>query len=85
MPEQLLINPLGITIKDGYSIATLERALCDMFRKHGTCYMDNLSKEMLRLPRLMEIAELYDMYKRGFKEDLYAKLQAYGITATLST
>ena len=84
MPEALLTNPLGIKIKDGYSRATLERALCDTLWQYQNLYLDNLTKEMIRLPRLIEIAELYDIYKPGFKQDLFAKLKVYGITATVS-
>ena len=85
MPEELLANPLGIKTKDGYNIATLERALCDIFWKYESFYLDNLTPQMTRLSRLMEIAELYDIYKPGFKEALFTKLKVYGITATIST
>lgn len=84
IPKELLTNPLGIRTKDGYSIATLERAICDIIWKYGKFYFDNLTPQMIRLPRLIEIAELYDIYKPGFKKDLFAKLKLYGITATVS-
>lgn len=83
MPTELLTNPLGIKVKDGYSIATLERALCDTFWKHKRLDLDNLNKEMIRLPRLIEIAELYNIYKSGFKDDLFAKLKPYDIPTTV--
>lgn len=84
MPEELLTNPIGIQTKDGYSRATLERALCDILWKYENLYLDNLNKNMIRLPRLIEIAQFYDMYKPGFKKALFAKLKVYGITTTLS-
>ncbi len=84
MPMRLLTNPLGIQSKDGYNIATLERALCDIFWKYKTFYMDNLTPQMVRLPRLVEIADLYEIEQPGFKKDLFAKLKVYGITATVS-
>lgn len=84
MPPALLSNPIGIETKDGYSIATLERALCDMFWRSGTLQIDTLTETMIRLPRLIAIADIYTIYKPGFKKDLFAKLKFHGITATVS-
>ncbi|MFA7717292.1 MAG: hypothetical protein WC875_01080 [Candidatus Absconditabacterales bacterium] len=83
MPDELLANPLGIKTQDGYTIATLERALCDTFWHWGKLDLDILNPQMIRRPRLIQIADLYDMYRPGFKKDLFANLKPYGITATV--
>jgi len=40
--DQILLNPLGIYEKDGISIATKERAICDKLYLDGMEYFDNL-------------------------------------------
>lgn len=44
LKDDILLNPLGIENKYEYSIATIERALCDQLYLSGIEYFDNLSK-----------------------------------------
>ena len=44
LKDDILLNPLGIENKYEYSVATLERALCDQLYLSGIEYFDNLSK-----------------------------------------
>lgn len=86
LPIEILSNPLGLETENWYTIASLERALCDILRKQWDFgYFDNLDPEKINRNRLEQIADFYNIYKPTFKKDLFHKLQPYGITATISS
>jgi len=40
--DEILLNPLGINISNGISVASVERAICDKLYLDGDEYFDNL-------------------------------------------
>ncbi len=85
LPIEILSNPLWLETENWYSIASLERALCDILRKQKEFYFDNLDSEKINITKLEQIADFYNIYKLDFKENLFHKLAPYGITTTIST
>ena len=55
--DDILVNPKGIEIKDGYSIATKERAVLDALYLYKDYYFDNL--EALDKNKVFELMTIY--------------------------
>jgi predicted transcriptional regulator of viral defense system len=58
LADKILYNPLGIIKKNGYMIASLERAICDtlyFYPKASFDHIESLDKELI-----LEIAALYE-------------------------
>jgi len=62
LPEWLLLEPIGLVNKWNYTIATPERAVCDILYRSGNYYFDNL--ESINWKLLEEIWEVYSNYKK---------------------
>lgn len=60
LPKELLTNNIWLVQKDGYVIATKERAICDTLWRWDGYYFDNLSNVDRDL--LLEIAKEYKNY-----------------------
>ncbi len=56
--DDILYNPLGLIKKNGYSIASIERAICDRLYLSKNYYFDNLSE--INKEKLWEIAQIYN-------------------------
>lgn len=72
--DEILINPLGIEIDKGYSIATKERAFLDALYLYKDYYFDNLggidwekAKKMVRIYRSKTMLERFESYVSDFK------------------
>lgn len=86
LPKEILSNPLWLETKNWYTIASLERALCDILRKQWDLfYFDDLTPEKIDINKLEQIADFYSLYKPKFKNNLFYKLAPYGITTTISS
>ena len=55
--DDILVNPKGIEIKDGYSVATKERAFLDALYLYKDYYFDNL--EALDKNKVFELMTIY--------------------------
>jgi len=58
IPENILINRMGIINKETYFIASTERAICDYFYKEGFQQLDNT--ESVDKDRLLQISKIYN-------------------------
>jgi hypothetical protein len=65
MKDEILLNPLGITNKNNYSIATKERAFLDVLYLNTDYYFDNLSS--MDWDKVQEILPVYGGNKRMAK------------------
>jgi len=71
IPDWLLTNPIWINNVNGYNIASIERAICDVIFRSGSYHFDNFSRDINK-NSLLEIAKIYDNYKKGFKDKISA-------------
>ena len=63
LPKTLLICTTGLEQHDGYTIASFDRAFCDILRRNPNYYFDKLNKEMFSLTSLKDILYIYKQFK----------------------
>ena len=74
--DTILTNPLGIEIKENYSIASLERAFLDILYLYKDYHFDNLSP--LNWDKVFEILPIYDNKQMEKKVKQYYKAAKKG-------
>lgn len=68
MPKELITNTIWLQNKDNYTIATKERAFCDIVRKDPNYYFDDLSKIDRDLVDI--ISKEYSKYRKRIIKDV---------------
>ncbi|MDR1057808.1 MAG: hypothetical protein LBL17_04615 [Coxiellaceae bacterium] len=71
LKDSILYNPIGIIIKDNYSIATTERAFLDMIYLFPNYYFDNLHP--INFDQCLELVASYDNKQLNKRLNKYYK------------
>lgn len=83
LPKALLTCTTGLEQRDGYTIASFERAFCDILRRNPNYYFDKLDKDMFSITTLKDILYIYEQFKPWFQQLVLSTLKKYGITMAI--
>lgn len=76
IPKGMLFEPIGISHKNGYSMAWPERAIADTIYRSGPIYFDRL--EGIDWSLLRDISHIYGKYNKRTEKDILSFIKSYG-------
>lgn len=84
LPQEIISCPIGIEEHNGYAMASLERAICDILRRYPNYYFDHINPKNINKEELKQILAVYELYKPWFSQNVLSTLQSYDDHTTLS-